>query len=417
MKKSETLLIKKKYAENIDEYIQKGGFSSLKKVLGDRIPPDKVIEEVKKSGLRGRGGAGFPTGLKWTFIPKDAEKKFLICNADEGEPGTFKDRDILLYAPYLLIEGMIISSYAIQAEVSYIYLRKEYKWIYNRIYKAIRETEEIGFLGKNILGSSFNHRIKIFVGAGAYICGEETALLESMEGKKGFPRLKPPYPADKGLFGYPTVINNVETLSNIPIIIEIGGDNYSKIGVPKSTGTRLISLSGIVKKKGVFEIEQGKITVREIIEDLGEGIKENYHLLGVIPGGISAPPLLPDEIDITYDFESIIEKGSMSGSGAIIVFGFKEDKKNELLKFLKSAVKFFKEESCGKCTPCREGTWAINDILEKIEKRETQIEEGVEIIDGLYKKMKGLCACPLGESCAIITESFLKKYSDVLDLK
>ncbi len=414
MKKSETLLIKKKYAENIDEYIEKGGFLPLKKVLGDKITPDDVIEEVKKSGLRGRGGAGFPTGLKWSFIPKDGDKKFLICNADEGEPGTFKDRDLLFFAPYLLIEGMIISSYAIQAEVSYIYLRKEYKWIYDRIYKAIKEVEEKGFLGKNILKSSFNHRIKIFPGAGAYICGEETALLESMEGKKGFPRLKPPYPANQGLFGYPTVINNVETLSNIPIIIEIGGENYSKIGIPKSTGTRLISLSGIVKKKGVFEIEQGKITIREIIEDLGEGLKENYHLSGVTPGGISAPPLLPDELDITYDFESLIEKGSMSGSGAIVVFGYKEDKKNEILKFMKSIAEFFKEESCGKCTPCREGTWVISNLLKKIEKKEILLKEGREILENTSKKMKGLCACPLGESCAMVIESFLKKFEDIL---
>lgn len=414
MKKSETLLIKKKYAENIDEYIEKGGFSPLKKVLGDKITPDDVIEEVKKSGLRGRGGAGFPTGLKWSFIQKDVGKKFLICNADEGEPGTFKDRDILLYAPYLLIEGIIISSYAIQAEVSYIYLRKEYKWIYDRIYKGIKEAEERGFLGKNILGKGFNHRIKIFPGAGAYICGEETALLESMEGKKGFPRLKPPYPANQGLFGYPTVINNVETLANIPIIIEMGGENYSKIGVPKSTGTRLISLSGIVKKKGVFEIEHGKITIREIIEDLGEGIKENYHLSGVIPGGISSPPLTPHELDITYDFESIMEKGSMSGSGAIIVFGFKEDKRAEILKFMKSIAGFFKEESCGKCTPCREGTWIAHNLLKNIEKKEILLKDGLLTLENISKRIKGLCACPLGESCAIVIETFLRKFENIL---
>ncbi len=415
MKKFERLLIKKKYSENIDDYIQKGGFSSLRKILENKINPEEVIEEVKKSGLRGRGGAGFPTGLKWSFIPRNSElPKYLVCNADEGEPGTFKDRDILLNAPYLLIEGMVIASYAIGAERSFIYLRKEYKWIYDKLIEAIKETEGRGFLGNNILKSGFNHRIKVFMGAGAYICGEETALLESMEGKKGFPRLKPPYPATEGLFGYPTVINNVETLANIPIIFEIGADNYAKIGTPKSTGTRLIALSGIVKKPGVYEIEQGKITLREIIEDLGEGIREEYHLAGVIPGGISAPPLLPDELDVPYDYESIAEKGSMAGSGAIIVFGYKEDKRKEIFNLLKRAVKFYKEESCGKCTPCREGTWMIYNTIEKISKREIEFKKGMRILKKLPLKIKSLTACPLGESCAIITESFLKKYSDVL---
>jgi len=416
MKKSERLLIKKKYSENIEDYIKKGGFSSLRKILEGNITPDEVIEEVKRSGLRGRGGAGFPTGLKWSFIPrKTSLPKYLVCNADEGEPGTFKDREILLYAPYLLIEGIIIASYAIGAERSFIYLRKEYKWIYNKILKAIKETEERGFLGNNILKSGFNHRIKLFMGAGAYICGEETALLESMEGKKGFTRLKPPYPATEGLFGFPTVINNVETLANVPIIFEMGADNYSKIGTPKSTGTRLIALSGIVKKPGVYEIEQGKITLKEIIEDLGGGIKEGYHISGVMPGGISAPPLLPDELDVPYDYESIDEKGSMAGSGGVIVFGYKKDKRGEILNLLKRAVQFFKEESCGKCTPCREGTWTIYNILEKISKKDITFEKGIKVLKNLPLKMKGLCACPLGESCAIITESFLKKYYDELE--
>ncbi len=272
--------------------------------------------------------------------------------------------------------------------------------------------EEKGFLGKNILGSGFNHHIKIFVGAGAYICGEETALLESMEGKKGFTRLKPPYPATEGLFSCPTVINNVETLSNIPIIFELGAEKYSKIGTPKSTGTRLISISGIVKKPGVYEVEQGKITLREIIFKLAGGIKEEFHFAGVIPGGISAPVLLPDEIDIPYDFESISEKGSMAGSGAIIVIGFKENPETELFEILKRGIKFFKDESCGKCTPCREGTWALYDVMEKISNKEIRKKEGLRIIKKISAKMKGLCACPLGESCALITEVFLKKYKN-----
>ncbi|MEN3044414.1 MAG: NADH-quinone oxidoreductase subunit NuoF [Candidatus Hydrothermales bacterium] len=415
MKKSEFFLIKKKYSDNIDDYIKKGGFSSLKKIFSDSISPEKVIEEVKKSGLRGRGGAGFYTGLKWSFVPRERSiKKFLVCNADEGEPGTFKDRDVLFYAPYLLIEGMIIASYAIGAEVSYIYLRKEYKWVLEKLEKAIKEVEESGFLGEKILKSDFSHKIKIFLGAGAYICGEETALLESMEGKKGYPRLRPPYPATFGLFGYPTVINNVETLANVPIIIEMGGENYAKIGIPKSTGTRLIALSGIVKKKGVYEIEHGKLTLREIINDLGNGIKEGYHLLGVIPGGVSAPPLAYDELDISYDFESLVERGTMTGSGAVIVFGYREDKKKELLKILESIVNFFRDESCGKCTPCREGTWAIFSVLEKIKSKEILIKDGIEMISSLNGKIKGLCACPLGESCALVSEVFLKKFEDIL---
>jgi NADH-quinone oxidoreductase subunit F len=410
MKKGERILLKEKFATDIKEYISKGGFNSLQKILGGFFSPEDVIEEVKKSGLRGRGGAGFPTGLKWSFIPRNKDvPKYLVCNADEGEPGTFKDREILFKAPFLLIEGMTISSYAIGAEISFIYLRKEYEWILDTLKSAIEAAEKENFLGKNILGTDFTHYIKIFVGAGAYICGEETALLESMEGKRGLPRLKPPFPATEGLFGYPTCINNVETLANIPIIFEIGGENYAKIGTSKSTGTRLVCVSGIVKNPGVYEIEQGRITVKEIIFELAGGIKEGWNFKGVFPGGISTPPLTSEELDVPFDFESLEEKGSAAGSGAIIVFGYKNSEK-ELFKVLKRAVHFFKEESCGKCTPCREGTRWIYTVLEFIEKKEISFEKGLDMVKEIAGKIKGLCACPLGETCAETTDVFLKKY-------
>jgi NADH-quinone oxidoreductase subunit F len=357
-----------------------------------KMKPEEIIEEVKKSGLRGRGGAGFPTGIKWEFLRKDIKPRFLICNADEGEPGTFKDRELLDKAPHLLIEGMMIAMYAIGADKGFIYLRKEYNYLKEKIYFEINEAKKF-----------FNFDIKIFEGAGAYICGEETALLESMEGKRGEPRLKPPYPVSYGLLGYPTIINNVETLCNIPIIVKNGWEWFKKIGTEKSPGTKLFSVSGSVRKPGVYEFEMGKITLRELIYDICGAEK----VIGVFPGGISTPPLKEDELDVNLDFESLFEKGSSIGSGGVIVF----DDNIPLIKILRKTAEFFKNESCGKCTPCREGTLWLWKILKNIEDKKNK-EEGLDFALSICEKIKGKCFCPLGETCAITCEIFIKKFKD-----
>jgi len=367
-------------------------YEGIKKAL--EMKPEEIIEEVKKSGLRGRGGAGFPTGIKWEFLRKDIKPRFLICNADEGEPGTFKDRELLDKAPHLLIEGMMIAMHAIGADKGFIYLRKEYNYLKEKIYMEINEAKK-----------NFNFDIKIFEGAGGYICGEETALLESMEGKRGEPRLKPPYPVSYGLLGYPTVINNVETLCNIPIIVKNGGEWFKNIGTPKSTGTKLFSVSGSVKKPGVYEFEMGKITLRELVYDICGAEK----VTGVFPGGLSTPPLKEDEFDVNLDFESLFEKGSLLGSGGVIVF----DDKIPLIKILRRTSEFFKNESCGKCTPCREGTLWLWKTLKDIEDKRIK-KDGFDIALSICEKIKGKCFCPLGETCAITCETFIKKFKDKL---
>lgn len=374
---------------NIKEYIKAGGYSNLLHAL--KMQPEEIIEEIKKSGLRGRGGSGFPTWIKWESVSKNKTyPKYLICNADEGEPGTFKDRVILEKLPHLLIEGMIISGYAIKAEYGYIYIRAEYPRARDILKGAIKEAYDNGYLGDNILGKGIRFHLKIYRGAGAYICGEETALMESIENKRGHPRIKPPFPANVGLWGKPTVINNVETLSNIPRIIEIGAEAYSKIGTPESPGPKLYCVSGHVNRPGVYELPMGT-TLKEIIYTHAGGIKDGKSLKAVIPGGLSTPILPSSKIDCPMDFVNMPKYGSMLGSGAVIVM----DETVCLLEVCEMASKFFVHESCGKCAPCRIGTKRMLEIIQRIIIGEGK-DKDVELLLELGNVMEATSFCPLG---------------------
>ncbi|CAM6054715.1 unnamed protein product [Sphagnum tenellum] len=368
---------------------------------------DDIIAEVKKSNLRGRGGAGFPTGMKWGFIPKESKKpKYLVCNADESEPGTFKDRDIMRYTPHLLIEGMVIGAHAIGANSGYIYIRGEYVAEAKVLEKAIEEAYEAKYLGKDIQGSGFQFDLTVHRGAGAYICGEETALLNSLEGKRGEPRVKPPFPAQAGAFGGPTIVNNVETLAAIPFIMSRGGEWFSKLGkIEKSGGTRLFCVSGHVKKPGVYELPAGSVTLRQLIYDHCGGILGDKRLKAVIPGGSSAPVLTSDEIDAILDIEPLMKIGTMLGSAGILVIS--ED--YCVVKLIKRITKFYAHESCGQCTPCREGCKWMEDILDRIEHgkgREQDLRLLLEIADNI----NGKTLCALGDAAAGPVTSFVKKF-------
>lgn len=393
-------------ARPIDYYVAKmDGYTALKKAFG--MKDDDIINEVKKSNLRGRGGAGFPTGMKWGFIPKQAAKpKYLVCNADESEPGTCKDRDIMRYTPHLLIEGMIIGGYAIGSHTGYIYIRGEYTAEAKLLNEAIAEAYAKGFLGKNIMGSGFDFDLTVHRGAGAYICGEETALLNSLEGKRGEPRVKPPFPAQAGAFGGPTIVNNVETLANVPFIVNKGGEWFAKLGkLEKSGGTRVFSISGHVKKPGLYEVNAGSVTLRQLIYDHAGGILEDKKLKAVIPGGSSAPVLTADEIDVIADIEPMMKIGTMMGSAAIMVVH--ED--YCVVKLLKRITKFYEHESCGQCTPCREGTRWMEEVLERIEHghgREQDLNLLLEVADNI----NGKTLCALGDAAAGPVISFVKKF-------
>ncbi|MCI0468973.1 MAG: NADH-quinone oxidoreductase subunit NuoF [Nitrospirae bacterium] len=388
---------------DIDEYIKAGGYKPLKRALGMR--PFNIIEEVKRSGLRGRGGAGFSTGLKWSFAASDAARpKYLLCNADEGEPGTFKDRPILEKNPHLLIEGMVISAYALGAESGYIYLRGEYPKAKDILDKAIKQAYEKGFLGDAILNNKIKFHLDVHQGAGAYICGEETALISSLEGKRGEPRLKPPFPANKGFLGKPTVVNNVETLANVPYIIEIGANAYSDIGSIECPGPKLYSVSGHVKRPGVYELPMGT-TLREIIYTHCGGIRNDKKLKAVIPGGISTPILPADKIDCEMDFVNMPRYGSMLGSGAVIVF----DETVDMVKVCLRAANFFEHESCGKCTPCREGCKEIVRLLEEIISGKGTAEH-IAVFEELSLVMKSTSFCALGQSAPTAFTSSLKHF-------
>ncbi len=378
----------------------------MHKVLKEHTP-DELIEMVKKSGLRGRGGAGFPAGLKWSFVPKDSPKpKFLLCNADEGEPGTFKDRALIENDPHQLIEGIIIASYAIGAHRAFIYIRGEFYFGAKRLEKALEECYQKGYLGKNILGSGFNLDLNIHRGGGAYICGEETSLMESVEGERANPRLKPPFPASVGLYKNPTVINNVETLSNIPHIVLNGAEWYANIGMPKSTGTKIFSLSGHVNKPGNYELPMG-VTLRELIFEHGGGIKDNRKLKAVIPGGVSTPVLTPELLDVKMDFESLYEAGSLLGSGATIVM----DETTCMVKIALRISKFFEHESCGKCVPCREGTRWIRQIMERIENGKGR-EEDLDLLLDICTNIAGKTVCPLADGAVVPITSTIEKFRD-----
>ncbi len=392
---------------SLNYYLSKmNGYKAAQKALSE-MTPDQVIEEVKKSNLRGRGGAGFPTGMKWGFIPKASEKpKYLVCNADESEPGTCKDRQILTYTPHLLIEGLIVGSYAIGCKHAYVYIRGEYVRETKLFQEAINEAYAKGYLGQNILGSNFSLDITVHRGAGAYICGEETALLNSLEGKRGEPRVKPPFPAQWGAFGGPTAVNNVESISNVPFIINMGGEPFAKLGkLEKSGGTRLISLSGHVKKPGVYEIQAGSMTLRQIIYDLGGGVLGDKKLKAVIPGGSSAPVLTADEIDVVYDIEPLMKIGTMMGSAAIMAIH--ED--TDMVKLILRITKFYAHESCGQCTPCREGCQWMESIIHKILHGEAKSSE-LDLLVEVAQNIGGKTLCALGDAAAGPVISFVKKF-------
>jgi NADH-quinone oxidoreductase subunit F len=391
----------------LEYYIQNmNGYQAAQKVIKE-MTPDQVIEEVKKGNLRGRGGAGFPMGMKWSFIPKASEKpKYLVCNADESEPGTCKDRQIIRYTPHLLIEGLIIGSFAIGCKHSYVYIRGEYVNEAKLLNEAIDEAYAKGYLGKNIFGSGYDLDITVHRGAGAYICGEETGLLNSLEGKRGEPRVKPPFPAVSGAFGCPTAVNNVESIANVPHLIRMGGDAFAQLGkIDKSGGTRLISLSGHVKKPGVYEIQAGSLTLRQIINDLGGGIINDKKLKAVIPGGSSSPLLTADEIDVVYDVEPLMKVGTMMGSAAIMVIH--ED--TDLVKLLLRITKFYAHESCGQCTPCREGCHWMESILHKITHGEAKPSD-LDLLVDVAQNIGGKTLCALGDAAAGPVISYVKKF-------
>ena len=391
----------------LDTYVSEGGYEALKQILENKTPPEDIIEMVKKSGLRGRGGAGFPTGLKWSFINRAAPgDKYIVCNSDEGEPGTFKDRDIMRYSPHALIEGMIIAGYTIGAVAGYNYLRGEFWEPYERFEEALEEARAAGLLGKNILGTDFSYDIHTHLGAGAYICGEETALLESIEGKKGQPRFKPPFPAMFGLYGRPTVINNTETLASIPDIVRQGPDWFREIGVENSGGPKLFSISGNVARPGNYEIPMGT-PFAELLEMAG-GMRDGRPIKAVIPGGSSAP-VLPGDVmmDLTMDYQSIQNAGSMLGSGAVIVM----DDTNCMVKILERISYFYYEESCGQCTPCREGTGWMHRVVKRIEHGQGRMED-LDLLDDVAQKIMGKTICALGDAAALPVASFVKHFRD-----
>jgi len=393
----------------IDVYLENKGYAAAKKALTD-MKPDGILEEVKAANLRGRGGAGFPAGVKWGFVPKNTDKpKYLCVNADEGEPGTFKDRYIMTHNPHLLIEGIIITSYCVGIHTAFVYIRGEYEAVALRIEQAIAEAYDKGFLGENILGTGFRLDVYVHRGAGAYICGEETALLESLEGKRGNPRLKPPFPASVGLFGCPTVINNVETVSNIPSIVLNGAAWFCQAGLPKDGGTRIFGISGMVKKPGIYELPLGT-SLKEIIIQHAGGMKEGKKLKAVIPGGMSAPILTADEIDINMDFDSLVQTKSMLGSAAIIVI----DEETSMLDVLKCVTKFYTHESCGQCTPCRIGNSWINKIVKRMADGDGKKGDLDKIIR-LANNMLGKTLCPLGDAAAMPVLSIIQKFREELE--
>ena len=394
-------------SKTVDFYLKNGGYEAWKSVLKGKAPDD-VIEEVKKSGLRGRGGAGFPTGLKWSFVPKDSEKpKYLVCNADESEPGTFKDRYLIEHEPHMILEGIAIASYAIGAHQAYIYIRGEFVHGAQVLREAIREAEEKGFLGKNILGSGYDLDVWVHRGAGAYICGEETGQLESIEGKRGWPRLKPPFPASVGVFKSPTVVNNVETLANLPLIFTRGANWYASIGPnAKNSGPKLYCVSGHVNRPGLYEFPMGKNLKELIYEDAG-GIRDGHELKAVIPGGSSVPVLRPDEIDVNMDFDSLAAIGTMLGSAGVIVM----DETTCMVDSLLNLERFYAHESCGQCTPCREGTTWMVKILDRIEHGNGRLED-IDLLDDIAKHINFRTICPLGDAAAMPAMSFVKKFRD-----
>ncbi len=388
-------------------YERRGGYESLRRALA--MSPEDVLAQLEASGLRGRGGAGFAMGKKVSFLPKGAMDKYLVCNADESEPGTFKDRELMQKSPHMLVEGIVIASYAAGATRSFIYIRGEYVLQADALDAALAEAREAGYVGDDILGSGHSLTLVVHRGAGAYICGEETGLLDSLEGKRGNPRLKPPFPANQGLYQGPTLINNVETLATVPAIIRMGGEEYAKLGVETSTGTKLVSVSGHVQRPGNYEIELG-IPSREIVYGLAGGPPEGRGVKCWFPGGSSSPVLTADDLDLPYDFDTLAKAGSMLGSGAIIVV----DDATPILDVAMKTAKFYRHESCGKCTPCREGTnWTVK-MLERIDAGEATPMD-LEIMASVQEHIIGNCLCVLGDAMAMPIGSMIAKFKDELE--
>ena len=393
-----------KSSYKLEEYLKQGGYKAVKKAL-TKMKPEEILEEVKAACLRGRGGAGFPAGIKWSFVPKDVDKpKYLCVNADEGEPGTIKDRYIMSHTPHALLEGVIITSFCVGINTAFIYIRGEYENITVRLENAIDEAYRQGYLGKDILKTGFNLDVYVHRGAGAYICGEETALLESLEGKRGNPRLKPPFPASIGLFQCPTVINNVETLANVPQIILNGADWFCRLGEPKDGGTRLFGVSGMVKQPGLYELPIG-VSLKDIIFKHAGGLKEGKKLKAVIPGGMSSPILMKDEIDVKMDFESLMEVGSMLGSAGVIVI----DEETSIVDVLRIISHFYTHESCGQCTPCRHGNAWIKKIVDRIAEGKGR-KEDIDEIERIASNILGKTLCPLGDAAAMPILSIVRKF-------
>ncbi len=389
-----------------ENYLKTGGYEAWRKILKDKTPPEDVVEEVKASGLRGRGGAGFPTGLKWSFMPRTAPvQKYLVCNSDESEPGTCKDRDILRFNPHALVEGMAIGCYAMGATVGYNYMRGEFMdEPAQRFTQALKEAYDNGLLGENILGSGVSIDLYPSLGAGAYICGEETALLNSLEGKRGLPRYKPPFPANFGLYGKPTTINNTETLSSVPAIMRNGAKWFADLGIPNSGGVKLFSVSGHVNKPGNFEISMGT-PFKDLLEMAG-GVRDGRKLKAVIPGG-SSVPVVPGDImmQANMDYDSIVEAGSMLGSGAVIVM----DETTDMVEALRRISRFYFSESCGQCTPCREGTGWLYRMLTRIVEGKGTMEDLAKL-DDVASKIEGRTICALGDAAAMPVRSFIKHF-------
>jgi len=405
---AEVVVITKRFgipnSTKIDTYLQNGGYKALEKAL-KQMTPESIIDEVKKSALRGRGGAGFPTGMKWSFVPKDSTKpKYVLCNADESEPGTSKDRPLLELDPHQLIEGTVIAGRAIGSNQGYIYIRGEYRYLIGIVDAALDEARAKGFVGKNIMGTGFDFEIFTHTGAGAYECGEESALMESLEGKRGYPRIKPPFPAVVGLYGCPTIINNVETLSTVPAVINGGGEWYAGLGVPKNGGTRLYSISGHVNKPGIYELPLG-FPLRRLIEEVAGGMRDGKKLKAVIPGGSSCPLLSADEIDVPMDYDSVAKIGSMLGSGGTVVM----DEDTCMVDVARRIMHFYAHESCGWCIPCREGTAWLRKMLDRFHDGGGR-EEDISLIDELSKNMLGRTFCALGDAAALPTISIVKKW-------
>ena len=389
----------------LKDYVERGGYEMLRKILIEKMSPDEVIATLKASVLRGRGGAGFPTGLKWSFMPKNFPgDKYVVCNSDEGEPGTFKDRDLMRFDPHSVIEGMIIAGYAMGASRGYNYIHGEIFDIYERFEEALDEARTAGYLGENLLGSSFSYELFAHHGYGAYICGEETGLLESLEGKKGQPRFKPPFPASYGLYGKPTTINNTETFAAVPFILRMGGEAYLNLGKPNNGGTKLFSVSGHVNKPGNYEVPLG--TPFSKLLEMAGGMRGGRKLKMVIPGGSSAP-VIPGEMmmDLTMDYDAIAKAGSMLGSGAVIIM----DETVCAVKALERLSYFYFEESCGQCTPCREGTGWMYRIVHRIENGQGRSED-IDLLTDITPNIMGRTICALGDAAAMPVNGFIKHY-------